>query len=541
MILRNFRSKRLDFSYLMPKKGKSGQKAPCGCYMVIDPMWQRWKENASQLRANETTALMEQGKASKPGCIEPNMFYGLVEDYPKKEGVDESQSKSKYEEQYKIIHSPQCILSRRVDDRATEFIPEALFKLVEDRTNEEVMESCKELINAMGSQVLTCQRQDCNQWDKRIIYRLEMVMKFPDLKDAKSQRVPIDEVIDRVHSRIPGMLRRLGITQFKIPSSTLDFTIEDVTRATILYLGIKRAVEFSRRIYEENALVIMGYNINVGHEVVTDITEIPTTLTSGFSSKTVLESTNAKRFIEKIVEPNSIFILAIAIDIILAAGIMILSKLGPILSMFTSRRMTAPYRESYLRMGTTMRWSINDVCLFHSGTARDDWMVCLRPTKKVNRSIFGFLVLACISSFLSVVIWVLPSSNQQIMNPDLLPPGEPLINIFGKSVCLFSLIVGIPWVFMTQFVQNNNDMSVLHRLRTTTTIHTIVNIALVSLLPALVFSNVEIRWVYIFLLEAVYFAQWLFGEIANNWCYESTSLLMIGVLGAVRLCNLTES
>lgn len=539
MMLKSFATRRMKFSYLLID-GKAPKRCPeckVGCPMVVDPITvaaahskekEKHTKNVASALASAQPILLEPVQflneiptGIDPPQIRPNMFYSLVTDY-----VD-------YEDRgtlYKVVHKPECIPSLPIDKRATEFLSDKLSKRLSPMNNKDAVEWCKLIINDMCKQVNEC--KDTNEWDQRIIGRIQDLMHYPDPKQQGD--VYVNEVMDRIHSRLPAMLERLRLETFTARKGLIEenYTIADIPTCFIVYFGIKRASAMSQRIYNDDALVFMGYNINLAHEIIRDLTEIQSQNAGGYSSRLVVESTASGRIVDRINEPNHVFRLAILLDTALSIGIEALSNLGPVLSMYTARRMTAPYRESCMRMGTSMRWSVLQVSLMHSGTARDDWMVCIKPDPRWRTGLFLFVFWSIISSIGSIILWPL------IGHPSIEPIEE-----FGHLVAILSCVIGVPWVVLAMSVklQRNNSKSDFEAwMRIIFHPHTIINLALVIVLIILVELEITIDWIYLYLLEAIYFVQWLVGEYTGKWVYQSTAWFMLGVLGAFRLSNVAD-
>ncbi|KAI9311033.1 hypothetical protein BX666DRAFT_2000121 [Dichotomocladium elegans] len=532
MMLSTLQSRKLEFCYVFLEE--DGPRHPeCHCHMAVDPMWQKRQEyathkmqeaknaennNSEKYNTKQQSKYIPLNFGHKPPpisddpSIRPNMFYSLMDDFMGTDGIE-----------YKVVHRPGCIPGRIIDKRAVEFLSDLLTKRLTGLTNKQALEHCVAIIQTMGTAVRNC--EVANEWDTRIIDRVENLMMYPNMPPEND--VFWNEVMDRIHSRIPDMLRRLSVTKFVVDGDV--FGVEDVTRAFIIYFGIQRAIAMSQFIHDEKALVLLGYNISVGHELIRDLTEIPSTSSSGYSGRLVLESSTNIRVVDKEIEPSHIFQIAILLDAVLSICTMILSGLGPVLSMYTSRRMTAPYRESFMQMGTTMRWSVSKVSMLHSGTARDDWMVCLHPAKNVRFSIFGFFSLSFIATFGSIIAW--PFFNAT----------TPSVNELGRMLVILSSVVGIPWVILAQQVQiNTTRYFSWQRIVSMDTVHSFINLVFVIALTATVAKEIVTPWVFLYLFEYLFLLQWLYGELFDNWVYESTSLFLLGVLGAFRLSNLTE-
>ncbi|KAI7887497.1 hypothetical protein K492DRAFT_179286 [Lichtheimia hyalospora FSU 10163] len=526
MMLKSFATRRMKFCYLLIKEDKAPKcpECPGRCPMVPDPMTDdtdgsKAKDIASAVASAQEELLKpvqlhgEIPTGIDPPQIRPNMFYSLVTDY-----LDYKNNRMLY----KVIHRPDCIPTLTIDKRATEFLSDTLSNRLKNMSNDAAMNWCESVINDI----------DANEWDQRIIGRIQDLMQYPGEKQQSD--VYLNEVMDRIHSRVADMLERLRLKTFTAHLDDIeeDYSIADIPTCFIVYFGIRRAIAMSERIYNENSLVFMGYNINLAHEIIRDLTEIQSQNAGGYSSRLVVESTASGRIVDRINEPNHVFQLAVFVDTALSVGILMLSHLGPVLSMYTSRRMTAPYRESCMRMGTSMRWSVLQVSLLHSGTARDDWMVCIKPTQRWRLSLFLFVGWSIFSSIGSVIAW-----------PFLVHPSIEPIEAFGDLVAIISVVIGVPWVILATSVKlqrNNSKTNWEACRRIICDPHTVINLALVIVLIILAEMRVTIDWIYLYLLEAIYFFQWLVGEVSGKWVYQSTAWFMLGALGAFRLSNVAD-
>ncbi|KAJ8656799.1 hypothetical protein O0I10_007395 [Lichtheimia ornata] len=540
MMLKSFETRKMKFSYLLiDDKAKPCPECKERCPMVIDPMTvaaahskekeKDTKDVASALESAqpvllEAVQLLDEVSASiDPPHIRPNMFYSLVTDY-----VD-------YEERgtlYKVVHKPECIPRLTVDKRATEFLSDKLSKRLSPMSNHAAIHWCKSIIDDMCEQVNSC--REANEWDRRIIERIQdlMLYSYPKLQADEYA----NEVMDRIHSRLPAMLERLGLDTFTGRFDDIeeeDYTIADIPTCFIVYFGIQRAIAMSERIHDYDALVFMGYNINLAHEIIRDLTEIQSQNAGGYSSRLVVESTASGRVVDRINEANAVFVLVVILDAALSTGISILSRVGPVLSMYTARLMTAPYRESCMHMGTSMRWSALQVSLMHSGTARDDWMVCIKPDPFWRYALFFFVSLSLLAFIGPVIVW--PFISHTSIEP---------IEDFGRFIAILSSVIGTLWVSLatsSKLPQNLNNYSFnAYLLHTVFHPDTIINFVLLTVLFILVYLDITIDWVYLYLLEGIYFIQWLIGEYTGKWIYQSTAWFMLGALGAFRLSNVPD-
>ncbi|CDH54023.1 predicted protein [Lichtheimia corymbifera JMRC:FSU:9682] len=601
MVIKSFRSRRLEFSYVLLNDKMKCPHEQCerhGCLMARDPLYdrrmkmlQRQRNQADQPtttttaygtevlakpgdedlaempspvpqaatvnmngatnmngtvndhQPDEQRAMPEIGSMSDPtgdhsASIQPNMLYGLCKDYHGEDG------------DYKVIHTPNCIREMTIDIRATEFLSDQLRARLRGKTYLDAQKLCHKIIQTMCFEVYNSERGDVTPWDKRIIQRVRaLIQDYPDL--PKDEPVSVwNEAMDRIHSRIPEMLRRLECDTFEVETDRemVKYSIDDLSGAFLVYFGIERALAMSESLYHEDSLVFMGYNASTGHDVIRDLTEVPSQNVDGFSSRLVIESTSKVREVRKEIEPSHIFRLAIVLDTVISVAIMLLTFIGPMLSMYGARLWTSSYRESYMRMGTTMRWSVSQVSMMHSGTARDDWMVCIKPVKRNERYLqtLGFFLLSFVASVTTIILW-------PFFHPTLAFP----LSTFSRAICIISCVVGVPWVILAQTVfkekaaeEDDDDdnkeakkkgKGLLDKIFSIRSVHSVINIGFVSLL--IIFAGIEVErsWLYLYVLEAIYALQWLCGELTDEWVYESTALFMLGALSALRLTNLPAS
>ncbi|KAI7887489.1 hypothetical protein K492DRAFT_170376 [Lichtheimia hyalospora FSU 10163] len=470
---------------------------------------------------------------SDSASIQPNMLYGLSKDYYGENNI------------YKVVHREKCIKKMPIDERAIEFLNPNLRENLRGKTYESAKDLCKAIIDQMCDKVKACDTPEVNTWDKRIIRRVQRLMiQYPHLPKGEPDSV-WNETMDRIHSRIPDMLERLKITEFTVVTDgkDVDYSVKDLSGAFLVFFGIQRAKAMSRSLYDDDSLIFMGYNASTGHDVIRDLTEVPSQAVDGFSKRLLIESSSKVRVIEKDIETNHLFILAVILDTAISVAIMLLTFIGPILSMYGARLWTSSYRETYMKMGTTMRWSVSQVSMMHSGQARDDWMVCIKPMPKLQRNfqILGFLAFSFISSVTAICLW-------PFFHPKLVFP----FSTFSVYIFSISCGVGVPWVILAQAVYKDKksdddgddaekkDNGYFSKIWNIRSVHSIINIGFVLLLIIFAGIGVEHTWLYLYVLEAVYTLQWLYGELMDEWVYESTALFMLGALSALRLTNLPK-
>ncbi|KAI7879490.1 hypothetical protein K492DRAFT_178602 [Lichtheimia hyalospora FSU 10163] len=519
MMLKSFQARRLKFSYVLIQPDT---KLQCGCYGC---------------RA-----------AMKPHCrIEPNMFFGMM---PSVDMEDESEEA--------VVHRSECILGLRIDRRAVEFLAKGMYNKIHKLSNGEALNLCLSIISSMSDALCRCEQ--ANFWDKRIIVRIQKLYEIiskqgsshlrkavadSDFMKNKNIQALLDksdgqvyytegdldnvnvmnEVMDRISSRVSGMLSRLELNEFKVGNEI--YTIPELERAFIISLGIIRGMLMSDHIYNDQGLVVMGYNINVAHELVQDVSQTPAHDTS-YSSRLVIESSTKKRLIDTHIHDNHVFF-GLLLDFFLSTSIMLLSGIGPILSMYAARLLTASYRESTTRMGTSMSWAVSRAMLYNTGEARDDWMACILPHKRGWRRMSWFNSLNILSSFGPILLWIFHHpSTSSVSNTDWL-------------IISLSMMLGIAWLQAVKSMEQQKLMekskSEQERISSNKGLFNVAHVCAASILVPLVLFNMQSNWVWLYMLEAIYTLQWLFGEITNEWMHKSTALFMLGMLSAVRLCE----
>ncbi|CDS10039.1 hypothetical protein LRAMOSA02716 [Lichtheimia ramosa] len=538
----------LTFTNRLIENGLSGTNVVIG----LDTRWIRMMIMSFHTRRMPYSYILLDGKTFVPKCINhgdpqdhfpdgrclmtpeprcpilPNMFYSLVTDYHHTDG-----------KAFKAVHRPECILRQEIDGRAIEFLSDDLTQRLRGVTNLQALELCANMIDSMCDKVM--KSSDTNEWDRRIIDRIrlltfqsddcilsllrkdtmhpsELIEQLSASDDDKDQEDATrrNETMDRIHSRIPAMLERLKLNTFDVLGESKPYSIYDVSRAFIIYFGIVRAVKMSRRIYEEQALVAMGYNIAVAHELISDVSDLPAPLQVGYSSGLVIESTSRSRLAD--IQPKDVHIFyTLFLELMISIGIMFLSGMGPITCMYVGRLLTARYRGSALKMGTSLNWSVGRVQLAFTGSARDDWMVCITPVKNRTCRIVLFTLLVYLASLVPIAVWPLIHS----------PFSE--INALGSSICYISFFFGILWLLATESMQEHAQG-----------LRSLACSILVALLPLSVFMGWQQEWIYLYLFEFLYGLQWVYGAINEKWLYQGSALFMLGVLGALRLSNLVD-
>ncbi|KAJ8653599.1 hypothetical protein O0I10_010749 [Lichtheimia ornata] len=527
MMLKSFQARRLKFSYFLLQPDNPFRCGCFGCRSVLKPNTH----------------------------IEPNMFFGMIPN-------DAMEGDSKEV----IVHKPDCILQLRIDRRATEFLPKGMYDKIHKLSNGDALKLCLSIISSMSD--VLCECKQANYWDKRIIVRIQKLIETISNQVISNQETPrlketitksdfmlnkniqalldgcdgevyytegdldnvnvMNEVMDRISSRVPGMLERLELTTFKVGNDT--YSIPDLERAFIICFGILRAMLMSNHIYNGKGLVAMGYNINVAHELVQDVSQTPAHDTS-YSSRLVIESSTKRRLIDTYIDDSHVFF-GLLLDFFLSSSIMLLSGIGPILSMYAARLLTAPYRESTMRMGTSMSWAVSRAMLYNTGEARDDWMACILPHKEKGWDrMTWFNTLNILSSFGPILLWIFHH------------PPTSTISSMGWLIISSSMALGIVWL---QSVKSMERQKFLEKSKaeqemilSNKGVFNVAHVCAASVLFPLVLFSMNNNWVWLYLLEAIYTLQWLFGEMTSEWIHKSTALFMLGMLSAVRLCDLS--
>ncbi|KAI9312522.1 hypothetical protein BX666DRAFT_1988115 [Dichotomocladium elegans] len=487
--LNSLYSRNLAFSYIIIDDDASERHPRCGCPMSVAPSCE----------------------------ILPNMFYGLVEDY----------TNNKTDQLYKVVHRPECIPNLRIDGRATEFLTEHLHSRLATLTNAQAQRVVRAIIDEMCRVTLAC--QEANYWDKRIILRIQKLLK--DDRNDQEEGTMKSETVDRIYSRVPAMLERLGLTKYQVllDGETEEFNISDVTRSFVIYFGVDRAVKMSRKIYKEDGLVLMGYNIAVGHDLVRDLSQLPAKTQIGYSSRLKVENTTESRLVEVAVNDKRVYY-SIVFEAALSTAILALTGIGPVLSMYAARWLTKRYRSSPLEMGTSLNWSVSEVILHYTGLARDDWMACVTPVPQVHRMIEWFDLLAFLSTFAPVLTWLFVHPNMQ---------GS--ISPLGHAISVLGLLIGLPWVIALLTLRAEGRQGNHLGAKIERPVQKVLRCGLVAIalcvLPGMVRLGYVRDWVYLYGLELLYASQWCYGTTQREPSHQAVALFMLGILGAVRLCS----
>ncbi|KAI9311056.1 hypothetical protein BX666DRAFT_2000327 [Dichotomocladium elegans] len=497
-----------------------------------------WKENDQAVTGSASYLSCQASgcaRVKKPDGIKvlPNMFYGLVDAAPLTNDLASETT----------LHRPECILRLPIQERSTEFLTVHLHDRLSNRSANDGLDFCFKLIDNATTKLMKL--PTANYWDKRIMVRIQKLFEtmskespllestvgrssFLQNKDIE-QWIQEDmdgneldmndtirnEVIDRIFSRVQDMFERLGVNEF-IPEDgeaslmgdqKAVYTANDVFRAFIFCFGTMRAVIMSEHIFRDKGLILMGYNISVGREIVSDLSQMPTKDQVGYAPRLQVSS---ERLLDTVISDDHVFF-GLALDVVLSTTIASLTGLGPTLSMYVSHLLTSRYRESTLRMGTSMSWAVGRVRLLNTGTARDDWMACILPARRPNATRI-FQTLAAAGVFCPVAAWLYWQH-----------PVGPLDNL-GKRIVNYSVLSGLAWLCAIYSMNKDKHFSPMMMIG--------YSISFIPLLILLI-CNIS-QWRFIG-LEVLYAALYLYGERNGIWAYRGSSLFALGIVGALRL------
>jgi hypothetical protein len=465
--------------------------------------------------------------------IAPSMFYGLLE----------------FHEGKASVYTREQIKRNRIHESAYMYLGQKAQEILAEKTNENCILEVKKFMEALKERVA---RSD--------VYILDQAISLINGKLDNSKWA--SEIVDRIFSRIGPMCKREGIDGICCGSVTINAT--DLIELITVALGISRALAFSDSLYNNGAILVVGFDIAVTHEMLSDMTEVPSEEQMGFSAS-YRESSHRDRIININLNDNKTLIMPI-IELSLTIIILYLSKLGPLLSMYVSRQSMASYRESTLRRGSSMRWSISNIRLHRTGISRDDWMMSITSRAGINIQLWRFfLVLCCIVPFGFWAMWA----------SDVSPQPDPKIQ---RILPVIGLVGGIIWMIMCIFSQLEDDKNkdiakygkyITSKIDDTNLMGNDTNLAndegykellrkegrkrtkgfLLLLIPIIYmvsFFSVKLAddgsygtWVYAWVFEIGCGVLWGVGELLEGtdmgWIIESTSFYMMGILSAIRL------
>jgi hypothetical protein len=346
-------------------------------------------------------------------------------------------------------------------------------------------------------------------------------------------------------------------------------SVHDLIELITVALGISRALVFSDSLYKDDAIIVAGFNIGTAHQILSDMTEVPSEEETGFSASSHIETSQKMRIINKTLSDNKTLMMPV-IELLLTVAILYLSKIGPLLSMYVCRQSLEPYRESMLRRGSSMRWAISNIKLYHTGcaTSRDDWLMSITKANNIRPKIqlWRFLLLLCC---------IIPFGFWGMWAPDINPePDTGMQHILS----IIGLVGGITWLIMSMFTQTeadkNKDIAKFGKKapKKQLTVEDLSDIDRVLILPGeeiklsqerkrraktflllsipitYIISFFSVRftdngtyssWIYTWVFEIGVGILWSIGELLEGtdmgWIIESTSFYMMGILSAIRL------
>ena len=462
--------------------------------------------------------------------VKPNMFYGLLN---KKEHNPVGDNESANPTHYVIVHEKSCIEKAKVDPSSYQYLDDRVREVIGDMTNRDYLRFIAEALEVL---------RNIPEMDTKLI---SCVMKVMETFDSTVDDRSASEMVDRVLCRIELACKRYDIEEIRVPHLGGEHKIKPFTLVELVVIGfgIRRAIMCSDIIYNQrDGIVIGGYNIGTAHEILADITQIPSEEQMGFSRSSHIETSQHDRMVhEKFVDYKTMAIPFL--EILLTTAILYLSKIGPLLSMYVCRQSLAPYRESILRRGSSMRWTVSDVRLYHTGTSRDDWLISIVKADNYKKKIWiwsNLLVISCVVPFVSWGFW----STKINANPD--PDMQ-------RTLAWIGVIGGVSWLMLSMFTQIGTNKSAHNRvewsistiLATFTSdkrqIFSLIFVLLLFVIALFVVIFLDIGYgiVYNWIFEIGVGIIWLGGEIYEGtdvgWILESTSFFMMGLLSAIRL------
>jgi hypothetical protein len=460
--------------------------------------------------------------------VAPNMFYGLL----------------RYHEYGVSVCKRDEIEQNEIDPSAYMYLGDMPKNILRGKTNRDCIVKIKEFIRDLQRQA-----------DGHGI--LDQIMLLIDEECLDPKRA--SEVVDRISGRIIPMCKRLNVERISDGSTTIS--VDDLVELITVALGISRALAFSDSLHMRDAIIIAGFNIGTAHEILSDMTEVPSEEQVGFSTSSHLETSQKARIVDRSLDDNKTLMMPI-IEVLLTVAILYLSKIGPLLSMYVCRQSLAPYRESMLKRGSSMRWSISNIKLYHTGcvTSRDDWLMSITRAHNIEFKIHLW-------RFLLVLCCAVPFGLWKMWGPDINPdPDTEMQHILS----IVGLAGGITWLTMSIFTQTEADKNkdILEEIPQQTSPDRLMyiddedvdeklhkkrierlKIFLLLLIPiTYVISFFSVRflddgsyssWVYNWIFEVGVGMLWITGELLEGtdmgWIIESTSFYMMGILSAVRL------
>lgn len=463
----------------------------------------------------------------EPDDVAPSMFYGLLEFHGGKA----------------LVYTKEQIKRNTIHISAYRYLGENPKRILEGKTNEDCILEIKKFMEALKEKV---------KEDESSTNILDQILLLIDGKSDNPNRA--SEIVDRISGRIVPMCERGGLNN--ICHGSVTISAADLVELVTVALGISRALAFSDSLYKDGAIIIAGFNIGTAHEILSDMTEIPSEEQTGFSTLSHIETSQKMRIVNRYLSDNKTLMMPI-VELLLTIAILYLSKIGPLLSMYVCRQSLEPYRESMLKRGSSMRWAISNIKLYHTGCARDDWLISITKANHVELKIqlWRFLLMACcIVPFGFWGTWSLD------INPE---PNEDMQHVLS----VIGLIGGATWLIMCIFTQTeaNKNKSILRDkvpgnpagidgdVSTSTenkrlSLEGLKTFLLLSIPIIYTTGFFSIRftdggnynsWVYTWVFEICVGILWITGELLEGtdvgWIIESTSFYMMGVLSAIRL------
>jgi hypothetical protein len=346
------------------------------------------------------------------------------------------------------------------------------------------------------------------------------------------------------------LCKREGIKEIRSDSVTINAA--DLVELVTVALGISRALAFSDSLYRKDAIIIAGFNIGTAHEILSDMTEVPSEEETGFSVSSHIETSQKMRIVDRQLSDNKTLMMPV-VELLLTIAILYLSKIGPLLSMYVCRQSLEPYRESMLKRGSSMRWAISNIKLYHTGCARDDWLISITKANNVERKIQLWRFLLSVCCVVPFVFWGMWSPD---INPE---PNEDMQHVLS----VIGLVGSATWLIMSIFTQTeaNKNKDILKdkapenladidaptdAKRLSIERFKIFLLLLIPIIYITSFFSVRFTdggnynsWIYTWVFEIGVGILWFAGELLEGtdmgWIIESTSFYMMGILSAVRL------
>lgn len=482
--------------------------------------------------------------------IAPSMFYGLLE---YRENVPGSGVKQVW------VRTRDQIEKSVVHKSVYEYLGQRPKEILRGKTNENCIREIKGFIESLKGRM-----------DESSVKILDRIISLIDGKPLDSEKA--SGAVDRLIGRIGSTCEHLNITEIHCGST---IGVNDFIELTVVALGISRALIFSDKLYNGD-IIVAGYSIGTAYQILSDMTEVPSEDVTGFFASFHIETSQKMRIINRTLSDNKTLMMPV-VEMLLTVVILYLSKIGPLLSMYACRQSLGPYRESALRRGSSMRWSISNIKLYHTGLpiSRDDWLMSITKADDIKAKIqlWRFLLLLCC---------IVPFGFWWMWAPDIAP--EPDIGM-QRILSIIGLVGGITWLIMSMFTQTeanknkdmvkseknvptakkqvNDSLEDLAGINTSEVVSDEMKEAkllreerkkrtktfLLLLIPiTYITSFFSVRftdngtydsWIYTWVFEIGVGILWGVGELLEGtdmgWIIESTSFYMMGILSAIRL------